>query len=464
MSLEIIIGKNKTGKTKYLENKYKNKEEHNVLYIPAEIHYFEDVIKDKNYSTSKSKDYTPQAKMLNFIKEKIKIIDTKIQLNEQQKQKLFEWTNLFHSFNKEKINGDDDEYFDSFLFNEYIKVKDINDNKIEINYDFFQEKNIKGIEEGDTSSGSGNYSLIKFLYKLLSIDTNLFAFDKNWVLVIDEVEKFSHPELIFKMVKLIISISMKINVVVTTHSPLFLERIFYLHKKWIKEDYEIQIKYFFKYREYKENENIEEKIIKQIKELDSNKIKKIIKEWNYRDLSNLSKSLFASNVILLEGILDNTLINEIITNSDDEKLQNQYYTILDCAGKTNIKKIYHAISDLNLLEFIKLFLFYDLDNEETIKVESNVFKFENSPNLVQSFFDVEFETNVSGRKKVVSVKLKDFENKGCYTMKIKDFKKEENFLFTPEWIIQHTTKDEKTVVDQLNALRKEIKNFLELKK
>ena len=49
-------------------------------------------------------------------------------------------------------------------------------------------------------------------------------------------------------------------------------------------------------------------------------------------------------------------------------------------------------------------------------------------------------------------------------MKIKDFKKEENFLFTPEWIIQHTTKDEKTVVDQLNALRKEIKNFLELKK
>lgn len=84
--------------------------------------------------------------------------------------------------------------------------------------------------------------------------------------------------------------------------------------------------------------------------------------------------------------------------------------------------------------------------------------------MEQSFFDVEFETNVSGRKKVVSVKLKDFENKGCYTMKIKDFKKEENFLFTPEWIIQHTTKDEKTVVDQLNALRKEIKNFLELKK
>lgn len=460
MSLEIIIGKNKTGKTKYLENKYKNKEEHNVLYIPSEIHYFEDVIKDKNYSTPKSKDYTPQSKMLNFIKEKTKIIDTKFQLNEQQKQKLSEWKNLFHSFNKEKINGDDDEYFDSFLFDEYIKVKDINDNKIEINYDFFQEKNIKGIEEGDTSSGSGNYSLIKFLYKLLSIDTNLFTFDKDWVLVIDEVEKFSHPELIFKMAKLIISISMKIDVVVTTHSPLFLERIFYLHKKWIKEDCEIQIKYFLKYRENKEGEDIEEQIIKQIKELDSNKIKKIIKEWNYRDLSNLSKTLFASNVILLEGILDNTLINEIITNNDDEKLQNQYYTILDCAGKGNIKKIYNAISDLNLLELIKLFLFYDLDNEKTIKVQNNVFKFENNPDLEQSFFDVEFDSN----GKVLSVKLKDFEGKNYNTMKIKDFKKEENFLFTPEWIIQHTTKDMKTVVDQLNALHKEIKNFLQLKK
>jgi hypothetical protein len=184
-----------------------------------------------------------------------------------------------------------------------------------------------------------------------------------------------------------------------------------------------------KYRENKEGEDIEEQIIKQIKELDSNKIKKIIREWNYRDLSNLSKTLFSSNVILLEGILDNTLINEIITNNNnDEKLQNQYYTILDCAGKGNIKKIYNAISDLNLLELIKLFLFYDLDNEKTIKVQNDVFKFENNPDLEQSFFDVEFDSN----GKVLSVKLKDFEGKNYNTMKIKDFKKEENFLFTPE--------------------------------
>ena len=115
---------------------------------------------------------------------------------------------------------------------------------------------------------------------------------------------------------------------------------------------------------------------------------------------------------------------------------------------------------MNLLELIKLFLFYDLDNEKTIKVQNNVFKFENNPDLEQSFFDVEFDSN----GKVLSVKLKDFEGKNYNTMKIKDFKKEENFLFTPEWIIQHTTKDMKTVVDQLNALHKEIKNFLQLKK
>ena len=49
-------------------------------------------------------------------------------------------------------------------------------------------------------------------------------------------------------------------------------------------------------------------------------------------------------------------------------------------------------------------------------------------------------------------------------MKIKDFKKEENFLFTPEWIIQHTTKDVEIVKYKLNVLGEEIKKFLQSKK
>ena len=63
-SLKIIIGKNKTGKTKYLDIKYNNKQNENVLYIPAEIHYYNDVFKDENYSTKASKDYSPNIKSL----------------------------------------------------------------------------------------------------------------------------------------------------------------------------------------------------------------------------------------------------------------------------------------------------------------------------------------------------------------------------------------------------------------
>ena len=206
--LKIIIGKNKTGKTKYLDIKYNNKQNENVLYIPAEIHYYNDVFKDENYSTKASKDYTPQHKVFDFIKKQIKIIDDEVKLSEEQKKKIDNLKELFSSFNEKEIKNSNDEYFDEDLFYQYIQMKNISDS-INIIYDFLEKKTVKDDIIENSSSGSTNYSLIKFLDKFLSIKTDLININNDWTLVIDEIEKFSHPELIFKLSDLIVSISQK---------------------------------------------------------------------------------------------------------------------------------------------------------------------------------------------------------------------------------------------------------------
>lgn len=47
MSLTIIIGKNKSGKSTYLENEYDNKKNDKVLFIPSEINLKEITTKEK---------------------------------------------------------------------------------------------------------------------------------------------------------------------------------------------------------------------------------------------------------------------------------------------------------------------------------------------------------------------------------------------------------------------------------
>ena len=88
-----------------------------------------------------------------------------------------------------------------------------------------------------------------------------------------------------------------------------------------------------------------------------------------------------------EGLLDNTLINEIIANN--KNILNKYYTIIDCEGKSKIN------------------YFYDLNNKTTdiddklekkkiqIKKADEIYikTFENITNLEQSLFETELISN-----------------------------------------------------------------------
>lgn len=61
MSLEIIIGRNKTGKTTYLEKKYNNSS-NKILFIPSEIKLENDIQKG-NLGTASKPDYLPHKKI-----------------------------------------------------------------------------------------------------------------------------------------------------------------------------------------------------------------------------------------------------------------------------------------------------------------------------------------------------------------------------------------------------------------
>ena len=350
MSLEIIFGKNKTGKTEFLKNQYNNFKDEKILFIPSEINYDRFII--GNLGTPTKPYLSPHKKFEIFFN---KIIGEKytVKFKSKDYNNLKKWKNFFDSFFQE-IQADGDSFFEGWFKNIFQYNQSLNENNIEILYSLVNVKEYV-TKNLPMSSGSFNYSAIKLLYKIITSDKikkkkiNI----KEYKLIIDEVEKFLHPELIVKVAYMLVEISKVLDVVVTTHSPLFLEKIFYINKNNIKHS----VKYSLKYNDYFPWTIKQEQIIE------------ILKKENYRTLSYLSNLLFSSKCFLVEGLLDTNIINDIIQNNP--KLADKHYTIIDCSGKLIVEKMYKLISKLeisnnsvekNIIEFYKICLFYDLDD------------------------------------------------------------------------------------------------------
>lgn len=447
MSLEIIIGKNKTGKTKYLEEKYKNTKDSNFLFIQAEID-FDKVLKGNEGGTGKNEIPSPHKKIIDFLNNIIgKSVNAKI--NDDEYKKILEKKNDIDEFNN-KIKNIEDDFFEDCFRN----CLDTSILSQEFAYEFQLIKYNKLDRIG--SSGSLNYSLIKLLYEMIMNDK--IQIQDKFTLVIDEVEKFLHPELIFKIAHMIVKISEKIDVILTTHSPLFLEQIFYLHKKIIKIKNKIDIKYSLKYKH--DNNDTTNGICT----LDDGKICNFLNEKNYRTISNFSYFLFSSKCFFVEGIIENTIINEIISSLD----LNIPYTIIDCGGKGQVKTMLKVIRELSIMQFFNICLFYDTDSDKNNKKEDWIIEIkddekqyvssiENDPDIEQSLFEVKKEYKENSNSNIVkSIIIK---NNKC--IKVKDFKKEKDFPFGINWILENTTKQEKDVKEIINNLKQKIKEFLE---
>lgn len=101
MSLKIIFGKNKSGKTKYLNEKYSNEDDY-VLFLPAEINLIT-TIKKGNWGTEKNPNYAPQTKIVKFLNEVIIGNIYKKKINKKEKNRLNKFKEIIDNFNKKKF-------------------------------------------------------------------------------------------------------------------------------------------------------------------------------------------------------------------------------------------------------------------------------------------------------------------------------------------------------------------------
>lgn len=442
MSLEIIFGKNKTGKTKYLESAYERKNS-NILFIEAEID-FDGILKGNWGGTGKNAIFSPHKKIIDFLNKIIgKSFKVKVS-NDEEYSKFIQFKRNIDEFSERLINIDD-EFFEYCLKNSF-KTFDIN-NEFDHEFELIKFNN----EKRSGSSGSLSYSLIKLLYEMI-LDDKIQIEDK-FTLVIDEIEKFLHPELIFKIANMIVKISEKINVVLTTHSPLFLERVFYIHKNKVINDIKCDIKYSLKLKS--DNNNNE------VFTFDTNEISNILKKKNYRTISNLSQFLFSSKCFFVEGLIDNSIINDIINTNNI----NKPYTIIDCDGKDQIETMLKIARSLSIIPYYKICLFYDSDSNKNGKIftiENNetdyVYSIVNDPDIEESMFNVKKE-DPNKPSKTTHIITKD-EEITARNFKKEKIKNDDFFIFTIKWIKENSTKPEKELNNKINELVEQVKEFM----
>ncbi|MFU2193143.1 AAA family ATPase [Mycoplasma sp. 4079] len=440
MSLKIIFGKNKTGKTKYLESRYP-KTNSNNLFIEAEID-LEGILKGNTGGKGKNEVISPHKKVFDFLNTKFaKPFKVRISNDED-----YEKINSF-KYNADRFQNKMKDICDPFFEPSFKNCFNTRGLEQEFEYNFMVLEFLNNNKRTMGSSGSMNYSLIKLLYEMIS-DGQIMP-TEEFTLIIDEVEKFLHPELVHKIANMIIEISEKLDVIVTTHSPLFLEKIFARHRKKFINESTCNIEYllFAKYDDH----NQESTIVT----LDKDRITETLVENNSRITAWLADFLFSSRCFFIEGLIDNSIINDIISKND---LENPY-TIIDCNGKKQINKMLNIVRDLSIIRYYRICLFYDSDGDEDteriIQIEDEereyVSSVINKPDLERALFDIVKKDNVE----YIDT------NSGAITLK--NFKREKidrnsNFIFTLDWIKQNSTK--KDIENQIKAIEEQIIKFM----
>lgn len=364
-NFKIYIGKNKSGKTHILKGQ--NQNDAKILYLPIEARINE--LMKENLELVKKSIWSPHQKLLDFINELYSINSKNI----IDGQKFNELDKI-----KKNFSHDGDEYWE----NTFLKNIKINKSQKEIGTGIKDFLLFEDIEKIDLSnSGIKHYSLLKIIYELIkgynSIEDHRKIAELNqFYLKFDEPEKFCHPELIDKMAHIIFNISKYINVEIATHSNIFLNRIFKLDSLR-KEQRKGNIEYIYCYS----SKDKEDKINYSFKILN---LKSVLQNENSRIINDIFKSLFSSSLIFAEGLNDEVFINAIYESEFIDK----YLTIIDCYGKSNIKKCAEIMIKLGMAEHINICVFYDEDNDGTLGFNrKKIFDIMIPNNLEEHFFE-----------------------------------------------------------------------------
>jgi len=407
--LEILIGTNKVGKTLFLNqiklDKIKNKTKTLFLGVGQDIEKF---IKTEFEGSGSSKRNNPIPEIINFINEinSIDLSSQKIIIDKEIENQLKKMKNKYSEF-KEKIkNETEDYYFEDKITNLFHSdIEDAIPSLEKIDFIKFISKNddsIKKLTE-NFSSGTTVYSYFKLLVYFLKLNKEDIN-STNFHLFIDEPETFCHPELINKISYEIYEISKIINVSVATHSPIFLNKIIQLKKSETDKNQKIKIKYFFRQEENEKNE-YELPIDIEIFNEKTNKL-------NSREWKQLIECLFATNVILFEGLADEIFLFDIFYKYKKNDFIKKYIIFIDCGGKKSIEKMAKTLNSLKLCEKINILIFYDLDDDNKyIRVNNSFECIVQKPDLEQELFnylinDKLFETKSGGKLSKIDLREK----------------------------------------------------------
>ena len=412
MSLKILVGKNNSGKTHYLKDIH-SKNNDDFLYVPCELNIL-DFYSTNNLGNVKKPEYTPHTILVAYINDLIRQNFNNRYTTQIKQNDLDEYKSIKDDISKNlmSIPTRNDEFDENFL-----KIFNLTD--ISVSYEFtfpdLIELNLKDSKDIKTGSGIKIYSLLLVVLALndcLSIKNKKL---KN--LLIDEPEKFLHDELINKMARLLIDLSKKVDIIISTHSRDLLSYILMFSK-------------LQKYNDVK--------IVKMSLDNKSNHVSKdieitnfILEGYSYEEMASLSKVFFSSNIIIVEGKYDQNFLYSILMKYFSEK----NWTVLMVNGKENIKKFFNTINNFDI--GIKCIPFYDLDCDHRNFNLNNQYTFD--PDLEKTFFDIDASGNFL---------IKNFRTKP-----------KNDLIWEIDWICANSMKNLQDINDELDKIKKHIKNI-----
>ncbi|MCL8210368.1 hypothetical protein LT336_00098 [Spiroplasma sp. JKS002671] len=369
----VIIGKNGSGKTTFSEKIIASLDSKGIksYFIKADLNLDKELKNAKDNNLQKlglllneltNFRYEIETKELdNFFKENESFFEF-CKKSDSSLSKIQKW--MDDNFIDKRIKiADNDSDLKSVKVN---KPKIINSNIFELNYN--KKINMGSVFNSlteDAGSGQYFYTILQLINKVLEFYSE--TREKSLYLIIDEPEKFCHPELIIKIANSLKSINNKIvKVICISHSSLFVNNFInnldelillenfnnffqYSDSLFIENTKDILQKMLEISNKFKTNKNLKNKSLILDKLVQIYKIG--INDWfnNWPIKNDFINSLFYEKIILCEGLNDEYFLNCLSLKTN--------IFILKSFGKFEIPFLKSVLSSFDK----KIYVVYDSD-------------------------------------------------------------------------------------------------------
>lgn len=350
---QIFIGPNGTHKTELLDFIFKKKakdKENNVLFVRSENNWKEEFELKKETLLNEFKGFLENLYLHELKYETLE--KSKLQGFKEKKEKL-------NTKISDLFEGSDDNVIKTMK--SIIKITDNFPESDKVKFVVLNKLTSKNSKEIIGGTGQKFYTFLKLVLIFCQLSEEHNA-EKTYLLI-DEPEKFCHPNLIAEISYLLKEISEKINLYIVSHSSLFINNFIDKKNRGNIELFRCLNKEklggdeLLKYEEKNSEsfQKIELSILHEKNEL-----------LNYPIFSlNAYESLFAQKIILVEGIADQMIVKMII-NEININNRNKNVFIFNTLGKKAMKCCIKWLQNNKINDFFVLF-----DEDKLSKDENN---------------------------------------------------------------------------------------------